>query len=216
MGDEAAKAARRRSGIPAFTESYLVGSALDVGAGGDGLSKHRHLFPKLTDVRDWDLQDGDGQLLLGVADESLDVVHSSHCLEHLRDVGEALTNWWRVLKPGGHLVVVVPDWELYEGKVWPSTFNNTHVQRFTTKDGEPEATKIPDDLKEYLPQGEWLKVELLEHTMPPNRTTRSDWSTLSDCEPAIEFVVRKPEQGLISLLDAMNPPSINKVTGHNS
>ena len=43
----------------------------------------------------------------------------------------ALQHWLRVLKPGGHLVVTVPDEDLYEQGVWPSTFNGDHKHTFT-------------------------------------------------------------------------------------
>ncbi len=39
----------------------------------------------MTACRVWDWEDGDAQDLAGVAEDSLDFVHSSHCLEHLRD-----------------------------------------------------------------------------------------------------------------------------------
>jgi len=47
------------------------------------------------------------------ADESMDFVFSSHTLEHMEDMGKALAEWARVIKPGGHLVLYVPSANLY-------------------------------------------------------------------------------------------------------
>ena len=48
---------------------------------------------------------------LPVADGSADGVYSSHVLEHLgrEDIAKALTNTFRMLKPGGVFRVIVPD-----------------------------------------------------------------------------------------------------------
>jgi len=45
---------------------------------------------------------------LPLPDESFDVVIASHVLEHLENGRDALADWVRVLKPGGHLLVGVP------------------------------------------------------------------------------------------------------------
>src|SRR5690349_20612939 len=42
-------------------------------------------------------------------DNSLDYVASSHVLEHLANPIAALREWYRVIKPGGHVYMVVPD-----------------------------------------------------------------------------------------------------------
>jgi hypothetical protein len=36
-----------------------------------------------------------------------------------------------VLKPGGHLVCLVPDEDLYEQGMFPSTFNDDHKRTLT-------------------------------------------------------------------------------------
>jgi predicted SAM-dependent methyltransferase len=126
MSHEASKAALRRLHDPAFMARYMVGHALDVGAGEDGLSKQMHLWPLLRSVRDWDVGDGDAQTLDGVPDGSFDLVHSSHSLEHMRGVVGALDRWLDVTKPGGHVVVLVPDEDMYEQGQYPSTFNPDH------------------------------------------------------------------------------------------
>jgi SAM-dependent methyltransferase len=106
-------------------DSYLKGNGIDIGSGPDPLKVEQ------GSVRPWDLPDGDAQLLPGVPDNQLDFVYSSHCLEHMRDVPESLKNWTRVLKPGGFLYVVVPDYLLYEKMNWPSMFNGDHKQSFS-------------------------------------------------------------------------------------
>jgi SAM-dependent methyltransferase len=107
-------------------DNYLHGLGIDVGAGDDVL-----VVPHGS-VMCWDVEQGDGQYLASVPDQSMDFVYSSHCLEHLVSVNTALTNWYRVLKPGGWLYAVVPDYTLYEKHRWPSAFNGDHKHSFST------------------------------------------------------------------------------------
>lgn len=44
---------------------------------------------------------------------SQDFVFSSHLLEHIEKWENALKEWWRVLKPGGHLLLYLPDEDEY-------------------------------------------------------------------------------------------------------
>jgi len=46
-------------------------------------------------------------------DNSLDFVYSSHLLEDFLEWEPILTEWVRALKPGGHLIILVPDKELW-------------------------------------------------------------------------------------------------------
>ena len=101
MAREQSKAAKRRFGDGAFHLRYFAGHGLDIGGKPDPLGLYVGAFARLLSCRTWDLDDGDAQFLAGVPDGSFDFVHSSHCLEHLRDPGEALGNWVRVTKPGG-------------------------------------------------------------------------------------------------------------------
>ena len=99
---------------------YLKGRGIDIGCGPD----------PLPGTEKWDAQDGDAEYLATIPDESFDYVYSSHCLEHMRNVPRALLNWSRVLKPGGFLFVVVPEWTLYEHRQWPSPHNPDHKATF--------------------------------------------------------------------------------------
>ena len=98
--NESAKTTKARREAEGFFDKFCRGAGIDIGCGAD---------PVTQQCRGWDVQDGDAQKMAGVADESFDFVYSHHCLEHMRDPLEALLNWWRILKPGGYLLVTVPD-----------------------------------------------------------------------------------------------------------
>lgn len=41
--------------------------------------------------------------------EPVEMILSAHCLEHFKDAPAMLRKMWSLLKPGGHLVLIVPD-----------------------------------------------------------------------------------------------------------
>jgi SAM-dependent methyltransferase len=188
----------RRLASPRFASEYFVGDGLDVGAGDDGLARFIPLFPGMRSVREWDLADGDAQFLDGVPDASFDFVHSSHSLEHMADPAVALQHWFRVLRPGGHLVVMVPDEDLYEQCVFPSTYNDDHRFSFTIAKGtswSPKSRNVGDLLKE-LPNARVLEIALRDATFfyaGPNGEVvpRQDQTRNPITESVIEFIVRK-------------------------
>ena len=216
---EASKAALRRIHDPNFAARYFVGDALDIGAGPDGLSKQQYLWPRLTTVVDWDLPDGDAQLLAfgeavrwstdlrgvlltqtrGTEDAALygfDVVHSSHCLEHMVDARAALVRWFEVVRPGGYLVTLVPDEDLYEQGVWPSTFNSDHKWTFTPwkpKSWSPVSINVLDLVALLGASAELVQLQRLERTWNPHGLGLLRWDRTSTPlgESAIEFVIRK-------------------------
>ena len=100
---------------------FMTGTGIDIGCKNTAL----------PNCQSWDTEQGDAQYMTTIPDESFDWVASFHCLEHLRDPQVALTNWWRILKPGGYLIVYVPDEDLYERGVWPPHFNPDHKATFT-------------------------------------------------------------------------------------
>jgi SAM-dependent methyltransferase len=190
---ETGKAVMRRLHDSRFATRYFVGDGIDIGAGVDELGKYAEFFPMMKECRAWDLKDGDAQWLAGVPDNSLDFAHSSHCLEHMRDPREALKNWLRVLRPGGHLVVLVPDEDLYEQGVFPSTFNGDHKWTFTlhkAKGWSAKSINVLALLGEFADRAQTLKVEVLDATYRFS-LGRFDQTMTPIGESAIEFLMRK-------------------------
>lgn len=190
---ECSKSIMRRLGDSNFTRRYFVGRGLDVGGKPDPLVLYRELFCRMEAVRTWDWEDGDGQYLASVPDGEFDFVHSSHCLEHLVDPVAGLRNWFRVLRESGHLIITVPDEDLYEQGQFPSTFNRDHKWTFTvwkSRSWSDKSINVLDLLRELPPTAEVVRVEQL------NASYRYDLprfdQTLSPVgECGIEFIVRK-------------------------
>ena len=129
IGPEAAKNHERRL-QEGFYERYLTGeNILDIGfRGGDPDSTP--ITPTATGV-DLDYPGYDGRVL-PFPSETQDAVFASHCLEHIDDYQNAISDWFRVLKIGGFLVIAVPHRDLYERKkTLPSLFNGDHRRLYT-------------------------------------------------------------------------------------
>jgi ubiquinone/menaquinone biosynthesis C-methylase UbiE len=191
--NETSKAVIRRLQDVRYANTYFVGDGVDIGCGPDPLSKFNQQFPLMTSLKAWDLQDGDAQLMASAEDNSYNFVHSSHCLEHLYDPYEAFDNWIRICKPGGHIITTIPDEDLYEQGVWPSTHNPDHKTSWTiSKDSSwsPASINLLEFLYQYKDKVEILKVELVNSAFIYG-VERFDQTYHHISECAIEFIVRK-------------------------
>ncbi len=182
-----------------YATRYLVGDGIDIGAGPDSIAQYYEFFPLMKSCRAWDMPDGDAEFMEGVEDNTFDFVHSSHCLEHMRNPHQALENWLRILKPGGHLVCLVPDEDMYEQGVFPSVFNTDHKHTFTIHKDQswsPNSISLLEMLLATSVQVKIKKIELLDATFRYRLTRqlgveRYDQTTTPIGECAIEFVVMK-------------------------
>ena len=150
--DEAKKTNKIRG--KAFLKKYFSGRVIDIGAGEDLVCEGAERF---------DQEDGDANHITTHRQlNAYDTVHSSHCLEHMYEPKKALLEWWKLIKPGGYLVLVVPDEDLYEQGFWPSKFNSDHKATFTLnneKSWSPVSFNI-FDLVSSLPNSEIISVEI--------------------------------------------------------
>ncbi len=95
---------------------------MDIGCGGD---------PVMPGALAFDREQGDANAIASFLSRQFDYVYSSHCLEHLVDPKSALQQWYGCVRPGGYLLITVPDEDLYEQGVFPSQFNSDHRWTFT-------------------------------------------------------------------------------------
>jgi len=175
---ETTKARERRIG-EGFFEKYCRGKGLDIGYGGDLLAKN---------CMGWDIEHGNAQLLRGLKDSKFDFVYSSHALEHMLNPGTALKNWWRVLKPGGYLILYIPHRDLYEKKkTLPSRWNPDHKYFFLIdRDEGPDTIGIISLIQRTLSQYKVIYAKECKAGC-----TITDPSFHSNGEYSIEVVIRK-------------------------
>jgi O-methyltransferase len=187
------KSIQRRLHDANFATRYLVGDGIDIGSGADPLDQYIELFPLMVSVRAFDAGDGDAELMTACRDNQFDFVHSSHCLQHMKNPEVALAHWFRILKPGGHLIVVVPDEDMYEQGVFPSTYDNDHKWTFSiykTLSWSKRSRNVLALLGNLGPAAEVIKVEALTGSYR-YRLARMDQTQTPIGESAIEFVVRR-------------------------
>lgn len=195
---EQSKAAKRRFGIGSFHNRYFVGHGIDVGGKPDPLGQYAGIFARMLSVRTWDMEDGDAQYMATVADNQFDFLHASHCLEHMVDIRVALGNWVRIVRPGGFLVITVPDEDLYEMSVWPSRFNPDHKWTFTVMketSWSPRSINVLDLLRPFAGQVDVEKIELLRDFYRDSWAAEAiDQTRTPVAECSIEIILRKRAQ----------------------
>jgi SAM-dependent methyltransferase len=190
---ECSKSIARRLSDSRFVRKYFRGDGVDIGGAPDPLVLYKEFFPLMSSVRTWDLLDGDAQFMAGVADNTFDFVFSSHCIEHLHDPFEGLRNWVRVTKPGGYIVFALPEEDLYEQGVFPSSFNRDHKNTFTmfkAHSWSARSINVIDLVRSVGAEGAIEKVELLDETYRYH-LPRFDQTLTPVGESGIEVIIRK-------------------------
>jgi len=95
---------------------YTRGKVLDLGCGPWKTYPH---FIGMDNKTEWTGHEyqpdivGDCTNLTLFASKSMDAVFSSHFLEHVENPLKVLKEWWRVIKPGGHLILYLPHMNFY-------------------------------------------------------------------------------------------------------
>jgi SAM-dependent methyltransferase len=161
---------------------------LDVGAGPDPVPVGR--------VTSFDKEHGDANALSSYFPAaSFDWVHGSQVLEHMHDPRAALTDWLKLVKPCGHVVMTIPSWELYESMVFPSRYNPDHKSTWSVwQKGSPAPHHIyvPDFVHSF-DGAEGLLCRLVDTNFDYSIGTKIDqtWKEEDMVEAWVEFVLRK-------------------------
>lgn len=101
---------------------------------------------------------------LPFADESLDYVVNAHVIEHCWDTIAALKEWYRVVKPGGYVFMIVP----HKDRCQPDdTMPTTTIEELERR--HSAETSVPEDYKPggyYGHRSYWRTadfIKLVEH-----------------------------------------------------
>jgi SAM-dependent methyltransferase len=79
-------------------------------------------------------------------EQSFDFVLSCHSLEHVANPLKALAEWRRVVRPGGYLVLVLPNKSANFDHRRPTTTMTHLLADFTAGVGEDDLTHLPEIL----------------------------------------------------------------------
>jgi SAM-dependent methyltransferase len=148
----------------AIEKTATTGRGIDIGCGPD---------PVTPEARPFDKQHGDANVASQHVQEQFDFVYSSHCLEHMHDPRMTILDWWKLVKPGGYLFVLVPDEDLYEQGVFPSRFNDDHKATFTiskARSWSPKSINVLE-LGQSLPGGQIVSLQLQDADYDRNLTS---------------------------------------------
>lgn len=180
MAKETAKAKTRRI-AEGFFDKYFQGEGIDIGYGGDLV---------VPNCRGWDVEDGDAHDLQSVADGTYDFAYSSHVLEHLEEPARALRNWWRVVKPGGYLILYIPERDIFERKrTLPSDISLDHKHYFLLdRDDPPDTIGIVPLINKDLAGAEIVYSKICDAGFDPHRPLQF---IADDVEYSIELVAKK-------------------------
>lgn len=124
-----------------FFDKYMKGYGLELGY--RGYDKSETLL-KTSKGIELDYPGYDG-LHLPLEPNTQDYVYCSHVLEHIASYSVAISEWHRVTKPKGYIIIVVPHRDLYEKKLTPpSRFNSDHKRFYT-------AASLLKEIEDSLP-----------------------------------------------------------------
>lgn len=135
---------------------YLQGpNVLDYGCGGDKVISHA-LGIDIRPLSHVDVVTGSIDAVYDLRDRlqnyesNTDAVYSSHFLEHVKDDVRLVRSWIQMLKPGGFLVLYLPDDDHYDNKSNPEHLHvYTHkkfVSEFMSQFSELETVEHGPDI----------------------------------------------------------------------
>lgn len=176
-------------------DPYLGGLGLDLGAGPDPVAPNglrvdiRHQYAHVV---------ADATNLVGFRSGTFDWVFASHLLEDFAEWHPVLAEWIRLVRPGGHLMVAVPDHERFRAAVAAGQPDNL--------DHKHEAE--PGELERYF-AGCGLEVVLSRFVPPythfavgrkPETPPTQEATPAAEAAPAAPACAREPS-GLDDVMD---------------
>ena len=172
-----------------FNWSQIIkGKGIDVGCGPDKVWDDNCMA--------FDQEQGDANKISEYFGDGFDYLHASQCLEHMHDPYAAMVEWLKIIKSGGHAIISIPDWTLYEGWVWPSRYNPDHKSTWSfTFEQSPSKhhVNIYKFLDKLSPYCYAKRVMLVDNNYNYNTSTSVDqtFEESNGVEAFIEIVLCK-------------------------
>jgi predicted SAM-dependent methyltransferase len=154
------RASYRRKLLDRLQEQYqglYRGTVLDIGGRSRGRFKKpkdrvdRWIFADVEARHGPDLVLDVGDMKGVVEDGSIDVVNAIELFEHVYHIDQALEECWRVLKPGGHMIISVPF--LYAVHADPYDF-----QRWTRDKWQRELQRVNFEIESVEVMGRFFTI----------------------------------------------------------
>jgi SAM-dependent methyltransferase len=154
-------------------------SGLDLLPGWDRLNQTFRVFGP-------EYGDGEVSRLDSIGDEKFWTVYASYTLAYIMDYATAIRNWYRVLKTGGHLIILVPHRDLYEKKLeLPSRWNRGHTAFWMPETNGDYTYSLRHTVLDAIPQCDVVSLQTLDFGYNPN----GDDHPIG--EYSIEMIVKK-------------------------
>jgi SAM-dependent methyltransferase len=181
---------KRRKFMPLY-QRIFKGDVIDIGCGPDPVSQAD--FPNIKSVTPFDLEHGDANRIDEYfKDRQFDVVYGSQVLEHLYAPNDAINRFLKITKVGGHVVMSVPDFVLYEGCVFPSRKNPDHKTVWGVKKPEHARGVGVYKLLECIPNIEILLIMLCDTDYDYSLDKSVDQTLpVTGAEAWVEFAIRR-------------------------
>jgi len=125
-----------------------------------------------------------------LTDESADTVYSSHLLEHIVDYRAALTEWWRLVKVGGYLILYLPHRDHYP-RIGQQGGNPDHKHDFHPDD----ITRAMDFVASASGHG-WEQVENQTRTEHLEYSFLQIYRKRAEVDTSLYQAKLKPEKSL--------------------
>jgi SAM-dependent methyltransferase len=134
----------------------------------------------------------DGTSLVGMDDDSYDVVLASHTLEHIANPLLALVEWKRVVGSEGHLILVLPHYEnTFDHRRRVTTLEHIEAD-FARSTGEDDTTHVREfvELCDLARVPERLSREAFEERIREQATNRTVHHHVFDTELVVRLLDR--------------------------
>ncbi len=153
-----------------LAQEYCKGNGVDLGSSGDPIvpwaiqvDLPQSEYKNYNTTRPESVIQWRGSALdLPFKNETLDWVHSSHLLEDFADWWPALTEWMRVLKIGGHLIIAVPGHTRFRAAVARGQGDNlSHKHEAQEKELSRELGWLCDTIRDDYVSNDPLEYSIL-------------------------------------------------------